>query len=158
MTGITFASSYTGTFNLISFYSTGIVGTLDLSKFTAFTATGQLNIYYNPAMTAVTFPGSTITGFLRTLAMNGCTSLGYVNLSKLRTGVASLNWDMRDNGWSAAIVNQILSTIDSISASGFSSRVVSISGTNVDPDTTSGGFNGTAARTSLQGKSFTVNI
>jgi hypothetical protein len=65
---------------------------------------------------------------------------------------------MKDNAWSAAIVNQVLAAIDGISASGFASRVINIGGTNTDPDTTSGGFNGVAARTSLQTKTFTVSI
>lgn len=41
---------------------------------------------------------------------------------------------------------------------GYASRSINIGGTNADPDTTSGGYNGTAARTSLQGKGFTVTI
>jgi hypothetical protein len=65
---------------------------------------------------------------------------------------------MRGNGWSASIVNQVLAAIDGISASGFASRIIYIGGTNADPDTTSGGFNGVAARTSLQAKNFTVSI
>jgi len=69
-----------------------------------------------------------------------------------------MSWDVKGNGWSAAIVNQVLVNIDGISAAGFTSRSIAIGGTNTDPDTTSGGYDGSAARTSLQGKSFIVTI
>jgi hypothetical protein len=76
----------------------------------------------------------------------------------LRTGIINLSWQFQNNGWLAARVNQVLAAIDGISVTGFSGRSINIGGTNTDPDTTSGGFNGVAARTSLQGKSFTVLI
>lgn len=158
MTGITWASSITGTFANIYIYSTGITGTLDLSKFTTFTATAQVYLNNNASVTGVNFPASTISGFVRTLRLYSCTALGYVNLSTLRTGVNSLSWDLRNNGWTAAIVNQVLVNTDSISASGNTGRSIQIGGTNADPDTTSGGYDGTAARTSLIGKGFVVTI
>lgn len=158
VTDITWASSITGTFASIYIYSTGITGILDLSKFTAFTATATVYLNNNSAMTGVTFPGSTITGFIRTLRLYSNTALGYVDLTKLKTGVNSCNWDIKNNGWTADIVNHVLYDIDGISASGFTSRVVNIGGTNADPDTTSGGYNGSAARTSLIAKTFTVTI
>jgi hypothetical protein len=158
MTAITWASSITGTFATIYIYSTGITGTLDLSKFTTYTATATVYLNNNTSMTGVTFPASTINGFVRTLRLYSCTSLGYVDLTKLKTGVNSMSWDVKGNGWSAAIVNQVLVNIDGISAAGFTSRSIAIGGTNTDPDTTSGGYNGSAARTSLQGKSFIVTI
>jgi hypothetical protein len=158
MTGVTFANSITGTISAIQIYSTGITGTLDLSKFTSFTSNAIVYLYSNPSMTGVTFPASTITGVMGTFYLKTNPSLGYVDLSKLRTGLAGINWQFNDNGWSAAIVNQVLSTLDTISVAGFAGRSINIGGTNADPDTTSGGFNGTAARISLQGKSFTVSI
>jgi hypothetical protein len=158
MTGIVLANSITGTISQLYIFATGIIGTLDLSKFVAFSATATVYLYSNPSIVAITFPPATITGFIRQLRMYSNTSLGYTDLTKLRTGVASMNWDMKDNGWSAAIVNQTLAAINGISASGFASRTINIGGTNADPDTTSGGYNGVAARTSLQGKSFTVTI
>ena len=158
MTGVTFANSITGTMSLISIYSTGITGTFDLSKFTAYTSTATVYLNNNTSMTGVTFPASTITGFIRSLRLYSNTSLGYVNLTTLRTGVASLNWELQSNGWTAAIVNRILVDIDGISTSGFTGRVINIGGTNADPDSSSGGYDGTAARNSLISKGFTVTI
>lgn len=158
MTGVVFASSIAGTIATMRIDSTGITGVLDISKFTAWTATGTLYLNNNLSMTGVTFPSSTITGFIRTLRIYSNTSLGYIDFTKLRTGVNSLKWDMQNNAWTAAIVNQILVEIDGISVGGFTSRVINIGGTNADPDTTSGGYNGSAARTSLIAKAFTVTI
>jgi len=158
MTGITFASSVTGTFSSIRIHATGITGVLNVSMFTSYTATAIVSLNNNASMTGVTFPASTITGFIRNLSLYSNTSLGYVDLTKLRTAVNSLNWDMKNNGWTATMVNQVLVNIDSIAAAGNTSRVINIGGTNADPDTTSGGYNGSAARTSLQGKAFTVTI
>jgi len=158
LTGITFASSISGTIATLAIYSTGITGTLDLSKFTTFTNTASIYLYSNSSLTGVIFSASTITGFVRTLQMYSNTSLGYVDLTKLKTGVASLAWRFDGNGWTAAIVNQVLVNIDAMSVAGFTGRVVNIGGTNTDPDTTSGGYNGSAARTSLIAKGFTVTI
>jgi hypothetical protein len=69
-----------------------------------------------------------------------------------------LLWNIKNNGWSAAIVNQILFNVDSNAAGGISGRSIDIGGTNADPDTTSGGFDGVAARTSLQAKGITITI
>jgi len=158
MTSIVLASSITGTINGIGIYSTGIVGNLDLSKLTSYTATATVYINSNPSMTGITFPTSTITGFIRTLRLYSNTSLGYVDFTKLRTGVVNLNWQFQNNGWSAAIVNHVLVDIDGISAAGFTGRVINIGGTNADPDSTSGGYDGIAARNSLIAKGFTVTI
>jgi hypothetical protein len=40
----------------------------------------------------------------------------------------------------------------------YTGRVINIGGTNADPDSSSGGYNGTAAKTSLEGKGITVTI
>ena len=56
----------------------------------------------------------------------------------------------------AAEVNQILVDLDTNSTNAFTNRIISIAGTNAAPDTTSGGLNGSAAKTNLVGKGFTV--
>jgi len=158
MTGVTFASSITGTMAQIAINSTGISGVLDLSMFTTYNDTGVVTLNSNPSLTGVTFPASTITGFVRNLNLQSTGITGVVDVSKLKTGLASLAWHFEGNGWSAAVVNEMLVNLDTMSAGGFASRVINIGGTNADPDTTSGGYDGVAARTSLQGKSFTVTI
>lgn len=157
-TSVLFASTITGTIGNLLIYSTGVTGTLDLSKITTYTATATVDLHANTSMTSVTFKPTTITGIIKTLRLDGNTSLGYVDVTKLNTGIASLSWRFDGNGWSAAIVNQVLVDINSISASGFAGRVINIGGSNTDPDTTSGGVDGVAARTALQGKGFTVTI
>jgi hypothetical protein len=158
LTGINFASSVTGSLSTLYIYSTGIAGVLNLSMFTSYAATATLFLYSNPQLTGVLFSATAITGFVRTLRLYSNTNLGYVDFTKLKTGTSSLNWDMKSNGWSAAIVNRILVDIDSISASGFTGRSINIGGTNADPDSSSGGYNGVVARTSLIVKGFTVTI
>jgi hypothetical protein len=157
MTSVTFANSITGTIILLQIDSTGITGNLDLTQFTTFGPAAFLLLNSNPSMTGVTF-ASSITGIIKTLRIDSNPNLAYVDFSKLVTAVASLSWQMQNNNWSAAIVNQVLSIINSISATGFTGRVINIGGSNVDPDSTSGGFDGVAARTALQAKSFTVTI
>lgn len=157
LTGVTFASSITGTITSLTIYSTGISGVLDLSKFTAFTLTAQIQLHANPSLTGVLF-ASVISGIVRTLTLYSNTSLGYVDLTKLATGVNLLNWQFTNNDWTATIVNQVLSEINSISASGFTGRNIYIGGSNADPDTTSGGYDGVAALNDLVADGFVVTI
>lgn len=84
-------------------------------------------------------------------------TLLFLALYLLYTGVASLYWRFEGNGWSAAIVNHVLADIDSITVAGFTGNI-NIGGTNADPDTTSGGYDGVAARNSLIAKGRTVTI
>lgn len=158
MTGLIFNSSNTGTISAINIYNTGIIGTLDLSMFAVYSTTATVTVRNNASITGVIFPSSTIAGFIRTLSMYTNVAMGYVDTTKLRTGIASLAWRFDGCGWSAAIVNQVLVDIDSISSSGYTGRVINIGGTNADPDTTSGGYDGVTARNSLIAKGFTVTI
>ena len=157
LTGVTFASSITGTILSLQIYSSGITGTLDLSMFTTFSATGNLDVHSNSSMTGLTLP-TLASGYIKTLFLNECTSLGYVNTTGLNTAINNLDWRFQGCGWSAAIVNQVLVDIDGISAGGYTGRVINIGGTNADPDSSSGGYDGSAAKTSLEGKGFTVTI
>jgi hypothetical protein len=158
VTNINWATTITGTFSTIYLHANNITGTLDLSKFSSFTTSATVYLNANPLMTNINW-ATTIAGTIKVLFIYGNTSLGYTDLTKLNnTAIAALSWDLRNNGWSAAIVNQILANIDSISAAGFTGRVVNVGGTNTDPDTTSGGYNGVAARNSLIAKGFTVTI
>lgn len=91
--------------------------------------------------------------------MTGNTSLGYFDTTKFNsTAVASLDWQLQNNGWDTATVNHILVDIDSISGSGFTGRIINIGGSNADPDGTSGGYDGTTARNQLITDGFTVTI
>ena len=156
LTSVLFPASISGILNNLSIYYTGIVGTLDLSMFTNFTSTASLSLYSNLSLTGVTFAGS-VSGILKYLYMYANSNFGYVNLSNLNTSLSYLQWILNNNGWNAAIVNQTLSVIDSISVSGFLGQKIYIGGTNAAPDSSSGGFDGIAAKNSLIAKGFTVN-
>ena len=84
------------------------------------------------------FPNNSFTRLANMTDVNGCTVI------------------LTDNALTAAEVNQILVDLDSISSGGYTGRSIDIR-TNTAPDTTSGGYNGAAAKTSLQSKGFTVN-
>jgi len=157
LTGVTFASTLTGSFQNLYFYSSGFSGTLDLSMFKSF-SNGDIRFYSCAGLTAVTLAGSATTGAVKFFYGYSITGVSYLDLTYYGTSFNTFDWRFNNNGWGAAIVNQILTVIDGISAAGFTGRVINIGGTNTDPDTTSGGYNGTAARTSLQGKGFTVTI
>jgi len=156
LTSVTFASSITGGFTNIQLHSTGLTS-IDLSKFTSCTVGAALRFDSCSSLTSVTMPVLS-SGIIGNLFGYSCTSLGYFNLTGLSTARASISWQFQNNGWSAAIVNQVLVDIDGISTSGFTGRVVNVGGTNADPDTTSGGYDGTAARNQLITDGFTVTI
>ena len=63
---------------------------------------------------------------------------------------------MQDNGMNASEVNRILTELDTNATNSFTGRSINLSGTNAAPDTTSGGLDGSAAKTSLIGKGFSV--
>lgn len=65
---------------------------------------------------------------------------------------------INNNNMSVADVNHILYDLDSTSASGYTGRVINIGGTNADPDSSSGGYDGLAAKAALEGKGFTITI
>jgi hypothetical protein len=155
LTGVIFASTITNAVTTIEIYFTGIIGTLDVSMFIAWSSVGTLWIFGNSSMTNITFPSSTISGFIKLLNLSMNSSLGYIDLTKLKTGVNGLNWNLSMNSWSAAIVNRILFNIDTISIGGFTGRIIDISA-NTAPDTTSGGYNGSAAVSSLTSKGFII--
>jgi len=155
LTGITFASTITGTFNQIQANTCNLTGTLDLSMFTSWVSSSSLILYSNPNLTGITFANA-ITGTFRQVYLYNC-SLGYVDFSKLSSAVNSVDWQFQNNGWSAAVVNQVLRDINSTAVQGtFTGRVILINGTNATPDATSGGCNGIAERNGLIAKGFTV--
>lgn len=114
------------------------------------------------SLTSVTLGTIGLTEATSFIKINNCTSLSsYVNLTgvSLSGGVTNIDIDFSGDALTAAAVNNMLVDLDS-NLPGTAPATANIrfnGGTNAAPDTTSGGFNGSAAKTSLQGKGYTVN-
>jgi len=113
---------------------------------------GYFYIMGNPNLTSITHPLST-EEFNAYYAFS-C-GLDYVNFLPL-SGI-TITGDIRlyDNNMSVTDVNHILVDFDNISTnlnpSGWTGTTLNISGTNAAPDSSSGGFDGVAALSSLTG-------
>lgn len=103
---------------------------------------------------------------LRLIGTSGETSIGFIDLSTLSSGFTSINngiYSFGMMGLSAAQVNEMLVALDNSSVGGFTGRIIRFNNNviwgsaNAAPDGSSGGFNGAAAKASLQGKGFTVS-
>ena len=129
--------------------SCGLTGTLNISGLTGlentFDASG------NSGLTGINFPAS--SGSISNIKMDLCT-LGYVDMTGLTiSSAATINAE--NNGKTAAEVNQELVDLDATmpnSGSGF----ITYSGTNAAPDGTSGGYDGTTAKSNLIAEGYTV--
>jgi hypothetical protein len=164
LTSITHTAS-TQTFQAYLAWSCDLTGVHDVSMLTGLG--GRFRTYLNPNLTDVTFPNSTqtfknnsITNTTRAFVMNGC-DLNYVNflpLSGVNMDVDSTygaSIGLEDNSMSVTDVNHILVDFDNISTNlnpaGWTGTTLDISGTNAAPDSSSGGFDGIAALSSLTG-------
>jgi len=134
--------------------------------FTSLDLSGLLNLgnafwcYNNVGLTTVTNPPSNET-FDFYLAYN-C-DLGYVDFSVMPNMLSQANTviQLNDNNMTVSEVNRILfdhaTLVTGESGGGdYTGRTVRVDGTNAAPDGSSGGFDGTASVTTLQGKSITV--
>ncbi len=119
------------------------------------------NIYNNPALTTINNFGS--TNALKFFNMSGNSSLGYFDIVTLFPNLTDVSgsslsnaiWNLSNNGYNTATVNQVLVDFDTISVAGYNYRRIDVR-TNAAPDNSSGGVDGLAAKASLQSKGFTV--
>ena len=157
LTGITFASSVTGVIRSLSIQETGITGTLDLSMFDSFTTSASIYIEDNSAITSIPL-ASSISGKFSRWQFNTMPSIPLISPTKFPTMTDRNDClvGVQDNSWTAAEVNEFLVRIDNISSSGYTGRQITISGTNAAPDSSSGGYDGLAAKASLITKGFIV--
>lgn len=125
------------------------LSTLDTSLLTAIE--GVFDCRDNTSLTSLTL--ATTSGTFDLFTASGC-DLGYVNITN-QTFASDSDISFRDNNMTAAEVNQILVDLDNTMPT-TGTGTIDVDGTNAAPDTTSGGFNGSAAVTSLQGKGYTV--
>ena len=164
LTGVTVPILSGSNFNA---YSCNLTGTIDLSNSSGLTS--EVRVANNSNLENILFPPTTGTfrnGFTGNEAfeMNNC-NFGYVDFNPLsgitmNTGStygASIH--LQNNSMTAAEVNQILVDLDNItsaSPSNWAGVVLDISGTNSAPDGSSGGFDGTTAKSNLIINGWTV--
>jgi hypothetical protein len=148
-------------------YSCNLTGAYDLSMLSGLS--GSIQIYFNPLLTNIIFPPSTqtFTNIGATASDSafalGNNNLGYVDFRPLSgaTLVNSSRVRLNDNNMTAAEVNHILVdfvTIATSNPSGWDYVVLNIAGTNADPDSSSGGYDGLAAITTLTGATYNWSI
>lgn len=131
-------------------YSCDITGTLNISGMTGLG--GQVRLYSNSNMTDITFPAS--SGNITELRCDAC-NLNYTDITNLTLSSAITLLTFKNNSMTAAEVNQILVDMDAtLPNSG--TGTITMDGTNAAPDTTSGGFNGSAAATNLASEGYSV--
>ena len=159
--------SSSSTFVRFLVYSCNLTGTYDLSMLSGLS--GSIQIYFNPLLTNVVFPpsvqqfnnvGTNPNDSAFTLGNN---DLGYVDFRPLSGATLVNNSRIRlnDNTMTAAEVNHILVdfvTIATSNPSGWDYVVLNIAGTNADPDSSSGGYDGLAAITTLTGATYNWSI
>lgn len=159
-TGFTLASgSILGNSSLddLFFYNMNNVTALDFSAATG-GMQGELRAY-SSNLTSITFPTFTAPtpSNLSDIWLYS-NSLGYIDFTVITNITYLDNQDiqLQNNGMTAAEVNHILVDLDTDANSSYTGRSINIGGTNAAPDSSSGGYDGSAAVTSLVSKGFTV--
>ncbi len=163
LTGVTHISASTRTFTNYNLQDCGITGTHDISMFTGLGKT--IRMYNNPNLTDVKFPLSTElfyndVGVNYAIMLDTC-DLDYVNFLPLSGVTMDVNSTygatitLEDNNMSVTDVNHMLVDFDYLSSTanpfGWTGVTLDISGTNATPDSSSGGYDGIAALSSLTG-------
>jgi hypothetical protein len=177
LTGLTHIETFRN-FSVYLAYDCNLTGTLDITNLKNFGAlSGQqcyMNVSNNPNLTNISYP--TTNGFFRNASnieafgvfgLYSC-NLDYVDFKPLSgatllTGATQGNprISLRDNNMSAGDVNHILvdfSGNTTVNPSGWSNVNLNIGGSNADPDSSSGGFDGLAAIAFLTGSPYNWTI
>lgn len=156
MTNVLFHPEATGNIDYISIAMSNLTGVLDLTMFDNFSSTLKLNIFSNPLLTGINFSPLASGTALQFIYSGNSNSANFLDISMFNANVNSASWNFNYNGWDAAYINQILSNINSSALGGFTGRIIYISYGNGIPDSTSGGYDGLAAKASLIAKGFDV--
>jgi hypothetical protein len=174
LTGITHSPSSQ---NITVYFanSCNLTGTLDLSPLTKLGgstsgSTGNLALHSNTSLTNIIFPTSTQffrnssngSGY-RVFSLYNC-NLDYVDFTPLSgatmvsgTTQGRATIELQNNNMSTTDVNHILVDFSNIATSNhprWSEVTLNIGGTNQDPDSSSGGYDGLAAITTLTGSPY----
>ena len=178
LTGVTFSYS-TNNIGPIWIHNCKLTGTLDLSPLSKLggvsaTSVSEILLYNNLNLTNIIFPISTqffrnnfnSTQF-RAFSLQSC-NLDYIDFTKLSgatlvSGVTQgrATIELQNNGMISADVNHILVDFSgnaTFNPTGWSNVNLNISGTNGAPNTSSGGYNGIAARNFLTGSPYNWTI
>jgi hypothetical protein len=179
LTGITHSTS-TNNFTQYDSYSCNLTGTLDLSPLTKLGASSSgasfafIRLYSNPNLTNIILPNSTQffkNNFniesLGLFSLYSC-NLDYVDFTPL-SGATLLSGatqgnpriSLRDNGMSVGDVNHILVDFSgnaTYNPTGWSNVNLNIGGSNANPDSSSGGYDGLAAISFLTGSPYNWTI
>jgi len=153
--------------SLFFVFNCDLTGTYDLSMLSALG--GNIQIYNNSNLTNILFPTTTeifnnVGGDLNDSALAlGNNDLGYVDFKPLSgaTITDSGRIYLSNNNMLSSEVNQILVDFVSIATSnpiGWDYVVLYIGGTNGNPDSTSGGYDGLAAIATLTGATYNWTI
>jgi hypothetical protein len=145
--------STSGPFSIFYIYSSNLIGTLDVSG-VSFSNGVNFRVYSNGNLTNI-IHGTNSSTFTSYHAYS-C-NLDYIdfNFFQNMTDINSCNIRLENNGMTTSDVNHILFDLDNISTSGFTSRIINLSGTNAAPNDVTG-WSGSTAKASLVSKNFTV--
>jgi hypothetical protein len=128
---------------------------LDISGIIFASTSCRLQVQDNSLLDTFVFP---ITTSSFTIFQFHNTILGYIDFTGITnlTNINSCGIRLDSIGADVVDVNRYLYDLDNLSVSGYTSRTINIAGTNAAPDSSSGGYDGLAAKTSLESKGFTV--
>jgi hypothetical protein len=162
VTGIVFASSGNSILTNCEMHSCNY-SSIDLSNVPIGGASSQLYFYSNSNLVSIIFASSG-NSTLKDFRAYSC-NLDYINLASggFNLNSNSCNIQIQNNSMIAADVNHILVDLYSLvsgegAGGSYTGRVINIGGTNSDPNNSSGGYDGLAAKAALEGKGFTVTI
>ena len=146
--------------NRIRTYGLPQITNLDMSRLKIGSNNPYIQAHTNPKLETYE-PPKTNEALITFDLYNLNTPQGVVGVFELPLMSNYLNIDnhytrFHNNTWTVAEVNEMLFRADSIAVGGFVNRNFLFLSGNASPDSTSGGFNGIAARNSLIAKGFTI--
>lgn len=135
-----------------------VLTSLDLSGLSFASFVSSIEAQQCPLLTSFvppTLPNGTV---VQTFNLSGIGAVGVFALQNMNdySDIDTHITNIQDNSYTTAEVNEMLVKFDSIAVGGFISRNFYIDGTNSAPDSSSGGFNGNAAKSSIQSKGYNV--
>lgn len=127
------------------------VNTIDIDISNLTNISDTILIRNNPVLTSITIAEN--SNVFETVYLNN-SDLSYFDFYKISGGSSDdIAINISDNNMTAAEVNRLLYDMDTI---GWTGGTFIIEGTNAAPDGASGGYDGTTAKTNLEGKSWSV--
>ena len=141
-------------------YDCDLTGILDLSMFGDIYTGAGIRVYNNSNLTGIDLmSNSGSTGTLATFIANDC-DLGYIDFTGIPncTDRNSCIINLNNNTMTESEVDDILVDLDTISSGGYTGRFIYIAGGDSSTANSPPSATGLTAKTSLEGKGFTVNV